>query len=209
MSSTLSNAERTSWLSFARISGWVSSRYVAPANVVAVVSDPARTRMNAFEDSFSNDRFYDGFRPKLVHIQRLGISPATEKGRGGIPTYPFLTSLNEAFEEVVALLIHSQPFLDHVVGILPYSNDRVPAHLSHYLYEVAQSDICKCYHDGAEAYAPENELDPGVIVDIFETVERLPKDEVAHDIERGPVVPSLNVQLRLSLVAFLVQSLNN
>lgn len=57
MSSTLLNAERTSCLSLSMISGWVSSKYVAPDRVVAVVSDPARTRMKAVEDNFSNDRF--------------------------------------------------------------------------------------------------------------------------------------------------------
>lgn len=50
--------DRTSCFSFSKTSGWVSNRYVAPESVVAVVSEPARTKMNAFDDNFSNDRFY-------------------------------------------------------------------------------------------------------------------------------------------------------
>jgi hypothetical protein len=44
--------DRTSCLSFSITSGCSSKRYEAPDNVVAVVSEPARTRMNAFDDNF-------------------------------------------------------------------------------------------------------------------------------------------------------------
>lgn len=57
ISSALANADRTSRASAASAAGCVSSRYVAPESVVAVVSDPASTRMKAFEPSFSNERF--------------------------------------------------------------------------------------------------------------------------------------------------------
>jgi len=48
------------------ISGCVNRKYVAPDRVVAVVSEPARTRMNAVADNFSTERFYN----ERGHCQR-------------------------------------------------------------------------------------------------------------------------------------------
>lgn len=122
-------------------------------------------------------------------------------------TYPLLASFDEAFKEVIALLLHSQSRPHHVVGIPSDLHDGILTHSDHYLHKLAQSNISQCYRESAEPHASEDELDPGVVVDIFQALERLPKDEITHNIECGPIVPGLDVQWLLSLVTFLMQPL--
>lgn len=57
ISSSLSKDERTSSVSFAKASGFVSKRYVVPAKSVAVVSEPPRMSILPLAWSFPKLRF--------------------------------------------------------------------------------------------------------------------------------------------------------
>ena len=77
----------------------------------------------------------------------------------------------------------------------------------HYLDQLAEADIAQSLYDSDKSGALQNEGDPRVILATLEATKRLAKDKVADYIESCPIVPSLDVQCRLAIVAFLSQTL--
>jgi hypothetical protein len=71
-----------------------------------------------------------------------------------------------------------------------------------------KSNIAECYSYRAKSDALEDERNPRMIRDVLQAVKGLAENQIAHYIERGPVVPSLNVESLLAALTVLVDSLD-
>ena len=124
-------------------------------------------------------------------------------------TYPLLPSLHNTLKQVVSfsfcIQTVSNKSLDHILDL---ADSQESIDLEHDLNQVAEPHVGEGHSHGTKADTLEDEGDPGMIVDILETVEGLAKDEIAHDVKGRPVVPGLEVERGPAAITVLVDPLD-